>query len=258
MNGRTTIDSRLDLVLLSLNGRTSIASQDVEHGEVMSHVESSRSMPRVPSTSVHLSVPAYLVDQVQDWADNHGLARAEAIELLLSASLAGEDTPAVQLQRAYEAGEVQTPAEVSAALDAAGVDVPVIGLLLGPRQPVRGPEPFHRDHLGADLSDDALSVWPSVRGVWRVSDRPRIVAAFRIGRPLGVYRIAGWEQVPGTPRRWATGGQVISGDRRLDADTGHDMGETTPTDRAITAAVFANPLAVSSTSANPLVWLHRR
>ena len=173
MNGRTTIDSRLDLVLLSLNGRTSIAIQDVEHGEVMSHVESSRSMPRVPSTSVHLSVPAYLVDQVQDWADNHGLARAEAIELLLSASLAGEDTPAVQLQRAYEAGEVQTPAEVSAALDAAGVDVPVIGLLLGPRQPVRGPEPFPRDHLGADLSDDALSVWPSVRGVWRVSDRPR-------------------------------------------------------------------------------------
>jgi hypothetical protein len=94
--------------------------------------------------------------------------------------------------------------------------------------------------------------------VWRVSDRPRIVAAFRIGRPLGVYRITGWEQAPGTPRRWATGGQIISGDRRLDADTGHDMGETTPTDRAITAAVFANPLAVPSTSANPLVWLHRR
>lgn len=215
-------------------------------------------MSRVTSTSVLLSVPAYVVVQVEDWATRYGLSRAETVELLLTGSLTGEDSPAAQLRRSYESGQVQTPAQISAALDAAGIDVPVLGLLLSPRQPVRDDEPFTRDHIGADLTDDALSVWPSARGAWRIGDRTRVIAAFRLGQPLGIYRVTGWEQVPNSPRRWATGGQIISSDRRLDADTGQDMGETTPTDRAITAAVFANPLVVPTSAANPLVWLHRR
>jgi hypothetical protein len=224
----------------------------------MLDVESFGAMSRVPTTSVLLSVPAYLVNQVESWAKQHGLARSDAVELLLSASLADPDSPPVRLRSAFENGNVQTAAEISAGLDDAGVDVPVIGLLLGPRQPVRGPEPFKRDHIGADLTDDALSAWPSVRGIWRVSDRPRIVAAYRLGMPLGLYRVDGWEQVPGTTRRWAVGGQVIGGERRINADTGVDVGAMTPTDHAIASVVFARPLTVSTATANPLVWLHRR
>lgn len=224
----------------------------------MSDVQSSGAVPRVPSTSVHLSVPAYVVGQVEDWSKTHGLTRAESIELLLLGALHGPGSPPARLRDAYETGAIQKPGEVSDALDKAGIDVPVIGFLLGPRQPLRDiDEPFERDHIGADLTDDPLTAWSSTRGVWRVSDRPRIVVALRLGLPLAIYRVSGWEPAPGSTRRWAPGGTVISGPRRIDANTGEDLGDTSETERTIASVIMAKPITQPS-SANPLVWLHRR
>ena len=136
--------------------------------------------------------------------------------------------------------------------------MPVVGVRLGPRRPATETEPFTRDHLGADLLDDALEVWPAVRGLWRMSARPRVIVAYRLGYPLAVYRVAGWEQDPTTNRRWAPAGQILTDTRRTDASTGADSGEATADDRAIVRVIRSRPLVTPPAAANPIVWLHGR
>ena len=224
----------------------------------MTGVESSTFVPRVESSSGRLAIPADLVQRIEHWSATYGLSREEGAELVLRGSVEPVEEAALTLRAAYEARDVQTPEQVSAGLSAAEVDVPVVGMRLGPRRPATETEPFTRDHLGADLLDDALEVWPAVRGLWRMSARPRVIVAYRLGYPLAVYRVAGWEQDPTTNRRWAPAGQILTDTRRLDASTGADSGEATTADRAIFRVVRSRPLVTPPAAANPIVWLHGR
>lgn len=218
----------------------------------------SETVPHVPSTSVRRTVPADLSSAVDTWADEHQLSSDEGLEVLLRSRLTAAGSTAARLSDAYETGAIQTASDIEDALNAAEVGDPVIGIRLAARRPVTDREPFVRDHIGADLDDSPLTVWPAARGLWRIQSRWRYVVAYRLGMPLALYRVAGWEQHTPTGRRWASEGYVIDGPRRLDADTGLDAGERTSTDAAVHQAVFARPLATAAGAANPLVLLNSR
>ena len=116
----------------------------------MTGVESSTFVPRVESSSGRLAIPADLVQRIEHWSSTYGLSREEGAELVLRGSVEPVEEAALTLRAAYEARDVQTPEQVSAGLSAAEVDVPVVGMRLGPRRPITETEPFTRDHLGAD------------------------------------------------------------------------------------------------------------
>lgn len=215
-------------------------------------------VPHVPSTSVRFTVPADLASAVDAWANDHQLSRDEGLEVLLRSRLSSENSPATALWAAYESAAVQTPAQIEAVLDQAEVSDPVIGIRLGAKRRATEKSPYPRDHLGADLDDDPQTIWPAVRGLWRINARWRYVAAYRLGSPLALYRIAGWDRDSQSGRRWATSGLIITGDRRQEAESGLDVGESTQTDRAVAAAIFNAPLAMASGAANPLVLLNSR
>lgn len=224
----------------------------------MDAMASSDAVPHVPSTSVRFTVPADLASLVDEWANGHHLSRDEGLEVLLRGRLAGEASSATDLWAAYQRGEVQSAADIEAALTRAEVGDAVMGIRLGARRPVTDTTPFRRDHMGADLDDVPADVWPAVRGLWRIHPRWRYVVAFRLGRPLALYRVVGWEQEAKSGRRWAIGGQIVQNGRRVDADTGEDQAEASPVDLAIVDAVMARPLAMTAGAANPLVLLNNR
>ena len=228
-------------------------------GDAMTGMESSTTMPRVESFSGRLAIPADLMQRIERWSARYGLSREEGVELVLRGTIDPIEPVASSLRHSYETRDVHTPEQVSAALARAEVDVPVVGIRLGPRRPTGSqPEPFSRDHLGADLLDDALGVWPAARGLWRMSDRPRVIVAYRLGHPLAVYRVPGWEQDQKTGRRWAATGQILTESRRLSVTSGTDVGAATAADRSIVQLVTARPLVTPPAAANPIVWLHGR
>lgn len=218
----------------------------------------SETVPHVASTSVRRTVPADLSAAVDTWAIEHQLSSDEGLEVLLRSRLAPTGSTAAHLSTAYETGGVQSASDIEDALNDAEVGDPVIGIRLAARRTVTEREPFARDHIGADLDDDPLTVWPAARGLWRIQSRWRYLVAYRLGMPLALYRVAGWKQHTPTGRRWASEGYVIDGLRRLNADTGEYAGERTPTDAAVHQAVFAQPLATAAGAANPLVLLNSR
>lgn len=224
----------------------------------MGVVASSLAVPHVPSTSVRLTVPADLADMVTTWSAEHTLSRDEGVEVLLRSVLADQDSTARRVFLSYDSGDVQTAKAIEDTLRQAEVADPVIGIRLPARRATDEPAPYPRHHVGADLDDDPLTVWPAVRGLWRIHPRWTHVVAYRLGRPLALYRITTWEQDPESGRRWAAAGHIIAGDRRLNPDTGADTGAATSTDRAIADAVFTRPLATAANAANPLVLLNSR
>jgi len=228
-------------------------------GDAMMGMESSTTMPRVESSSGRLAIPADLIQRIERWSATYGLSREEGAELVLRGTIDPIEPVASSLRHSYETRDVQTPEQVSAALARAEVDVPVVGIRLGPRRPIgTDAEPFSRDHLGADLLDDALEVWPAARGLWRMSDRPRVIVAYRLGHPLAVYRVPSWEQDPDSGRRWAATGQVLTTGQRMSVASGADAGAATDADRSIVQVVGARPLVMPPAAANPIVWLHGR
>lgn len=227
-------------------------------GTDMMDMGSSGTMPRVESTSGRLAVAADLIQRAERWAAELGLSREEAAELALRGIVAPTEPAAAELLNAYRDGAVQRPEEISAALASAEVDVPVVGVRLGPRRPVDGDEPFTRDAQGADLDATPESAWHSARGLWRMSDRPRILVALRFGLPLGIYRVPSWEQDPVTGRRWAATGQILTSGQRFDANTGQPVGDATDSDRLLLRVIKAKPLIMPPGAANPVVWLHGR
>jgi len=217
---------------------------------------SSQAVPRVETTSGRVSVPADVIVAIEAAATRYGLSRDETAELYLRATLSPADGAAVALREVFESGRTHTPADVSRALKQAEADVPVAGVRLGSRRSVQDSSPISRDHIGGNLADDAVAVWPAARGLWKVSDRASILVAYRLGWPLAIYRVRGWEQDPDSGRRWAVDGLIISGDRRRDADTGDDRGELSPIDRAIANAVLGRALVLPAGAANPVIWLN--
>jgi len=247
-----------------MGGRPSITTTPPTHGmgggdgDAMTGMESSTTMPRVESSSGRLAIPADLIQRIERWSATYGLSREEGAELVLRGTIDPIEPVASRLRHSYETRDVQTPEQVSSALARAEVEVPVVGIRLGPRRPIgTEAEPFSRDHLGADLLDDPLEVWPAARGLWRMSDRPRVIVAYRLGHPLAVYRVPGWEQDPGTGRRWAATGHVLTSDQRMSV-AGTDSGAATDADRSIVHVVSARPLVTPPAAANPIVWLHGR
>ena len=213
-------------------------------------------MPRVETTSGRLSVPADVVDMIEAAARRYGLSRDETTELVLRASLTPVDQGAVELREVLEDGRTHSQADVSVELKRAEADLPVAAVRLGSYRSTTDTAPFVRDHIGANLTDDPLTVWPAARGLWKVSDRASILVAYRIGWPLAIYRIGGWNQDTHTGRRWARDGIVISGAERQDAETGELRGDITAADKAITAVVMGRALVLPPGAANPVVWLN--
>ncbi len=228
-------------------------------GDAVTGMESSTTMPRVESSSGRLAIAADLMQRIERWSATYGLSREEGAELVLRGTIDPIEPVASSLRHSYEMRDVQTPEQVSAALAQAEVDVPVVGIRLGPRRPIGSDaEPFSRDHLGANLLDDALEVWPAARGLWRMSDRPRVIVAYRLGYPLAVYCVPGWEQDQKTGRRWAATGQILTESRRVSVASGTDADAATAADRSIIQVVTARPLVTPPAAANPIIWLHGR
>lgn len=228
-------------------------------GDAVTGMESSTTMPRVESSSGRLAIAADLMQRIERWSATYGLSREEGAELVLRGTIDPIEPVASSLRHSYETRDVQTPEQVSAALAQAEVDVPVVGIRLGPRRPIGSDaEPFSRDHLGANLLDDALEVWPAARGLWRMSDRPRVIVAYRLGYPLAVYCVPGWEQDQKTGRRWAATGQILTESRRVSVASGTDADAATAADRSIIQVVTARPLVTPPAAANPIIWLHGR
>ena len=118
----------------------------------MTGMESSTTMPRVESSSGRLAIPADLIQRIERWSATYGLSREEGAELVLRGTIDPIEPVASSLRHSYETRDVKTPEQVSSALAEAEVEVPVVGIRLGPRRPIgTDAEPFSRDHLGADL-----------------------------------------------------------------------------------------------------------
>ena len=223
-------------------------------------MEKSLVMPRLESASGRLAIAVDVVSRVEAWAAQVGMPREEAAELVLRAATPPAELVAQELLSAYDAGDSQRPEDISAVLTAAEIDVPIVTARLGGKRAVDDEtvEPFSRSHIGADLDDGPVPVWGAVRGLWRMSDRPRIIVAVRFGRPLGIFRVAGWEHVPDTGRRWAPSGQLLTVDGRFDAESGERIADATDADRTIVAAITARRILLTPAAANPIGWLHGR
>lgn len=218
----------------------------------------SLSVPHVPSSSVKVAIPAALIEQADQAVTQTGLPRDELIELVLRSRLDTEGSPAADIWSQYRASQAQSPADVVAAVTAAGVPDGVRGLRLGPPSPDRNDIPWSRPGIGAELWWSATEVWPVVRGLWRMDPSGvTVIAALRLGHVLGVYRVHGWRQEPESGRRYAVAGSIITDEGRLlDADSGEDQGEASAHDLAIRAAVTAAPILMPP-ARQPVVKLSR-
>lgn len=217
-------------------------------------------MPRTDATVGRLAVSADVVARTEEWASAIGATREDTVELVLRASIPPVEPTAVELLGRLQAGKTQTIADITRRLDQVEFDAPTVVARLGAKRPVDGEEnsPFPRTHFGADLDDDPVTVWAQARGAWRISDKPRVVVPLRLGHPLAVYRVAGWEQLgEESGRRWATAGQILTHDGRLDADTGERVGDATDADHRI-LDVLTDRLVLLPATSNPIVWLHNR
>lgn len=218
-------------------------------------------MPRTDATFGRLAVAADVVARAEEWTSEIGAIREDVVELALRATIPPVEPAAVELFSRLQTGATQTIADITRRLDDLEFDAPTVVARLGAKRAVDVEEstaPFPRTHLGADLDDGPVDVWAQARGPWRISDRPRVVVPLRLGHPLAVYRVAGWEQLGAeSGRRWATAGQILTHDGRLDADTGERVGDATDADHRILDALMGRLVLLPATS-NPIVWLHSR
>jgi hypothetical protein len=203
-------------------------------------------VPDVESTAVRIAVPFALMERIESMAAAIPMLRDEMVELLLRSRTDGSSSPAATMWEQYMSGDVQTPAAIAAELASIGVESGVRGLRLGSPSPDRGPIPWERQGLGAELWWGPEETWPAVRGLWRINPKGiTVIVALRLGYVLGVYRVVGWATDPTTGRSYATKGVIIGADGRLrDPETGADAGPVSDQDRAIRSVVVRTPISL--------------
>lgn len=216
-------------------------------------------VPDVESTAVRIAVPFAVMERIEAMAAAIPMPRDEMVELLLRSRTDGPGSPAEAMWHQYLSGEVQTPAAIAAELASVGVQGGVRGLRLGSPSPDRGPVPWSRQGLGAELWWSPEQTWPAVRGLWRINPKGiTVIVALRLGYVLGVYRVVGWATDPTTGRSYATEGVIIGADGRLrDPGSGTDVGPVSDEDAAIRGVLAKAPISLPP-HRQPVVKLSHR
>ena len=196
--------------------------------------------------------------QLNHYMDTTGQDIDTVIQLLVAAHQEGDPTGrASQMLNSSS----QTQNQIAGAAMAAAPDEKLAGIRLGALAPAPMAEAvdgFDRDYMGADLDTEGAQLWKSTRGDWNISNRPTALAAYRLGLCLTLYCGVTWSpRNPVTGRRYALTGYEIVEDRRIEPDTGRDVGAASRDEKALAAALGGKILSMKTGAQNPVVNLYR-
>lgn len=118
--------------------------------------------------------------------------------------------------------------------------------------------PFARSILGASMGElDLETLWGSVRGHWVISPKTDVLVGFRLGNPLGVFRVDEWSPPASDKRRYALDGYAIRGARRFRFTLGgaSDIGPASDEEIAMADTIMSRRLVMKRGASNPIVRL---
>lgn len=120
--------------------------------------------------------------------------------------------------------------------------------------------PFAREQMGASVGEEDLeTLWLSSRGHWVISADTEVIAPFRLGVPLAVFRVEEWSEVTDDRRRWARTGYAIRDGRRVRfaGREAVDAGDATAEEIEIARIILGSRLSMPAGASNPVANLHR-
>ena len=209
-------------------------------------------------STIRTQVSGEAADLIIRLAEQHGLDVSELASTAIEAALARSHaaTTFLETAKADELLPSTTQAEFSAGLEAVTSGI-VTAIRLSSRDSDGAQEePWPRDYGGCDLDETDLAVlWASTRGWWVISHHTDMLVAYRVGNPKAVFVVTRWSQRDDR-RRYAVSGFAIVGARRVDPETGNDIGPASEVETSVGAFVMGRRLVMPRGAQNPLAVLH--
>lgn len=115
------------------------------------------------------------------------------------------------------------------------------------------------ESTGIDIDEEDLTViWRSAHGHWAVNLQTKYIAAFRLGKPMGLFYVEDWlPRGDDSQRRYASGGYAIDGFGGLvDIDTGEIIGEATEPEKKLYASIMSHGLLMKPGAQNPVTAIN--
>lgn len=115
------------------------------------------------------------------------------------------------------------------------------------------------ESTGVDIDEDDLTVvWRSAHGHWAINPATRYIAAFRLGKPMGLFYVEDWvKSGEDSRRRYASGGYAIDDMGELvDVRSGEVIGEASEVEKKLYTTIMSHGLVMKPGAQNPVTTIN--